>query len=175
MIKKELEKENPRLKGKNIVLYLPTFRSNEGLVVEDLDALFRFDKKNALITSLHPLSSVENREIYGVRGNYNTMDLLKCADAVVLDYSACAFEAAILEKKMYFYVPDYRSYDNNRGINIDLKKEMSPYVFEDAFSLKRAISTSEYDMEKVRRFKEKYVTETENCTKKLAEFICRQI
>ena len=54
-------------------------------------------------------------------------------------YSACAFEASVLMKPLYFFVPDYDEYSSERGINVDLKKEMPSATFENAFEFVKHI------------------------------------
>lgn len=171
----QILRDNPHLKGKRLVLYLPTFRANEEQIVEQLKEAFDRDEQNGLIVSLHPLSRVRHKERYGVNGGYSVFELIRAADCVITDYSACAFEAAVAGKKLYFYVPDYQRYQENRGINIDLKREMSSCVFEDAKALKAAIERGEYDDAQRQSFREKYISKTERCTEAMGNFICKLI
>ena len=41
------------------------------------------------------------------------------ADCVITDYSAVAFEAGIIGKPVFFYVPDINEYRASPGLNID--------------------------------------------------------
>lgn len=170
--KEQFLKENPSLQGKEIVLYLPTFRDGEEEIVESLRIAFETDEKRALVISLHPLSKVPNQGYYGVNGDYNTFDLIRYADRVVTDYSACAFETAVAGKPLYFYLPDWEKYRENRGLNVDLAAEMPSCVFEDATALKDAMETKPYDNVLLQAFREKYVSQTEDCTKSMAAFVC---
>lgn len=163
--------ENPDKKEKEIVLYLPTFRKHEEEIVERFYKCFEHDEDRCLIVSLHPLSRVRNKERYKVNGDFSTFDLMKMADHIVTDYSACAFEASLLEIPVWFYVPDYDQYDKNRGLNIDLKSEMRDYVFEDEKQLYETIRDGRYIFDDLKKFQEKYIREKENCTQKLADIV----
>ena len=72
---------------------------------------------------------------------------MKIADVIITDYSACAFEASVLMKPLYFFVPDYDEYSIERGINVDLKKEMPSATFENAEELVNAIKLNNYDFD----------------------------
>lgn len=171
----EFLEKNPEKRGKEIVLYLPTFRNGEDVVVESLQRCFEQDKERELIVSLHPFSKVLQKDKYLLNGDFNTFDLMKIADHIITDYSACAFEASLLNVPVWFYVPDYEQYDKNRGLNIDLKKELKTCVFEDAKQLYEHMSEGRYDFDALKRFQEKYIWEKDNCTQKLADIIGKAI
>ncbi|MCH5321158.1 MAG: CDP-glycerol glycerophosphotransferase family protein [Eubacterium sp.] len=167
-------RENPALTGKKIVLYLPTFRDRERTAVQLLKTQFLQDMEDYhLIVSTHPLfSKVKIDREFSYNGTYSTIDLMKVADVIVTDYSACAFEAALLMKPLYFFVPDYELYIKDRGVNIDLKAEMPDAVFEDAEELCKSIKSGGYDQNTLFAFKTKYIQNTNNNnTQTLAKFI----
>lgn len=166
--------ENPDLSRKKTVLYLPTFRDREAYVAQELKVEFSDGMENYhLIVSTHPLfSKVKRDEQFSYNGNFSTFDLMKVADIIITDYSACAFEAAILMKPLYFFVPDYQQYTEERGTNIDLKAEMPKATFEDAAALCSAIRTGSYDQDSLFKFKTKYVENTNaNNSQIIAKFI----
>jgi CDP-ribitol ribitolphosphotransferase len=63
------------------------------------------------------------------------IDLLELADYVVTDYSAIAFEAALLRRKVVFYVPDIDVYRVSPGLNLDPEEQFASISFRDAASL----------------------------------------
>ena len=98
---------------------------------------------------------------------------MKLADVIVTDYSACAFEASLLDKPLYFYIPDYDIYKDEQGLNVDVKKEMPSISFESAENLLAHINNNDYDFNMLSQFSEKYVENKKtNNTELLAEFIC---
>ncbi len=167
---------NPQMKNKKIVLYLPTFRSGEAMAADLLKKQFVNKKEYRLIFSTHPLSEVKKDEGFTAKGNFSSYDLMKLADIIITDYSACAFEAALLLKPLYFFIPDYESYMQDRGINVDVKKEFPSAAFENAELLADAIKKDNYDMNSLEAFKEKYVENADtNSTKNLVKFILKQM
>lgn len=167
-------RENPALTGKKIVLYLPTFRDRERTAAQLLKTQFSKDMEDYhLIVSTHPLfSKVEPDREFSYNGTYSTIDLMKVADVIVTDYSACAFEAALLMKPLYFFVPDYEIYIRDRGVNIDLKAEMPDAVFDDAEELCNSMKSGNFDQNALFAFKTKYVQNTNNNNAQtLAKFI----
>jgi len=162
---------NPSYGQKKIVLYLPTFREREAYIAQMLKTEFEDKNEYQLIISPHPLSEVKKDEKYLPKGDFSSEDLMKIADIIITDYSACAFEAAVLMKPLYFFVPDYDEYLEDRGVNIHLKEEMSSAVFTEADKLFAAIDSGNYDMDSLYRFKEKYVNNSKNNTETLAKFI----
>ena len=166
-------KENPALSEKKIVLYLPTFRDREAYVARMLKVEFEELEGYHLIVSTHPLfSQVEPDSRFLYNGSFSTYDLMKVADIIITDYSACAFEASVLLKPLYFFVPDYDEYSQERGINVNLKEEMPEFTFEDATQLVSAIKQNDYDLNKLFAFKSRYVENARpNNAQILAKFV----
>lgn len=170
-------KENPAFINKKIVLYLPTFRDREVSAANELMACFEeIESEYNLIISGHPLFSKLNvQPQYSYNGKFSTYDLMKVADVIITDYSACAFEASLLMKPLFFYVPDYDEYASERGLNIDLREEMPDFTFEDAKELVKAVA-DDYDLNKLYAFKSKYVENAKaNNSEILAKFIAMLI
>lgn len=163
---------NPAASRKKIVLYVPTFRSREEYIAQMLKIEFEGLDDYMLIISPHPLSKVKRDEIYLPKGNFTSVELIKIADIIITDYSACAYEAALLMKPLYFFVPDYEEYIKDRGINVDLKKELPDAVFDKADKLVESIRYKTYDLNALYSFKEKYIENTRDGNAQiLAKFI----
>lgn len=163
---------NPGLGDKKIVLYVPTFREREAVIANTLKTEFDGKDDYALIISPHPLSKVASDEKYSPNGSFSSFDLMKIADVIITDYSACAFEASLLMKPLYFYVPDYKEYMDERGINVDIFAEMPHAVFEDAESLVSSIVSNDYDLNELYSFKAKYIENSKgSCAEILAKFV----
>ena len=163
---------NPGVSEKKTVLYLPTFRSREEYIAEMLKTEFRDEDGYQLIISPHPLSEVKRDERYLPKGNFSSVDLMKIADIIITDYSACAYEAALLMKPLYFFVPDYEEYLKERGVNVNIFEEMPKAVFTEADKLIASIKNDEYDFNSLYSFKEKYIEISKGSqTEILAKFI----
>lgn len=163
---------NPGMADRKIVLYLPTFRDKDKYIAEELKVEFQGKSDYQLIVSAHPLSTIKRDEKFSYNGDFSAIDLMKIADIIITDYSACAFEAALLMKPLYFFVPDYEEYEVKRGLNVKLTEELPNYVFFDAEKLLKNIDSQPYDICELYKFKDKYIKAKDpNNAQKLAKFI----
>ena len=172
----DFEQFNPEYKGKRIVAYIPTFRDNDDVYAEKLYKAFENNEEYKLVISAHPLSKTAEKGGYKFKGEFNSSDLMKLADVIITDYSACAIEGALLQKPLFFYIPDYDIYKNEQGLNVDIKKEMPSFSFESENDLISAIESNNYDFSVLSRFCDKYVeNKKNNNTERMAEFICSEM
>ncbi len=164
---------NPDFDDKKIVAYVPTFRDNDEVYTKKLVDAFDTCEKYKLAVSAHPLSKSAQDGLNNIKGDFSSLDLMKLADVVITDYSACAFEAAMLKKTLYFYVPDYEIYKAEQGLNVDVLTEISGASFMNEVDLVSAISNGGYDFDLLSAFADKYVeNKNTNNTELLADFIC---
>lgn len=172
-----IEKCYPKVKDKTSVLYVPTFRKNAELGLEKFIEGFDFDKFN-LIIKKHFLDKGDYSwaEEAGaiVDTKFSSLEWLRICEKVITDYSAMAFEAAIIDRDLYIYQPDATAYAHNVGLNVDLQREaIGEYVCRTEEELFTKLSEP-YKKEKVIAFREKYITiELDDCTKKLCSFIAK--
>ena len=177
--KKEILKKYPNLKDKPVILYVSTFRRYEDDYLENFIKNVPFDKYNVII-NIHPVTYkyhpdidkyITDDRIYRC-SEFNTQELLSITDIAITDYSSFIFESAILEIPTYLYVPDYDKYTSKNGLNVDIFKELNGYVFKDAKSMFKNINKNNYDINVIRNFKNKYVSNCDGkATKKLVDFI----
>lgn len=171
--REEFLKLNPEFDGKKIVSYIPTFRDNDEVYAEQISEAFKDCDGYKLVVSAHPLSRTAENGRYKINGDFISRDLMKLSDVIITDYSACAFEASLLNKPLYFYIPDYEIYKNEQGLNVDVKNEMPLYSFESAEDLIIAIKGDDYGFDTLSLFREKYVeNKSTNNTERMAKFIC---
>lgn len=164
--------QNPGLGDKKLILYLPTFRDREAYVTQMLKTELNELDDYHLIVSQHPLSKAKRDEANVPKGDFTSFELMKIADIIITDYSACAFEASLLLKPLYFFVPDYDEYMVERGINVNIKDELPNATFEDAGELAASIKAGNYDLNSLYLFKEKYVGSIrQNNSEILAKFV----
>lgn len=170
---KEILEEYPHLKEKETILYVPTFRKNAKInLVEQVIHTKIDESKYNLIISLHPLDNTEVPEKYLIDKKYSSFDLIKIADYIITDYSALSVEASLLEKPIFFLLNDFEEYNNNRGMNIDLKKELSSFVCENFVEIVDKIDKKEYNMMELVEYKKKYIQiDYKNVIKRLTNFI----
>lgn len=173
--RERLEVDYPAVREKQSVLYVPTFRKNSELELEKLISQFDFNTFN-LVLKKHFLdqgdySWAEERGVI-VDQKYSSMEWLRICDKVITDYSAIAFEAAILDRDLYIYQPDLEKYDKNVGLNVDLSQEaIGEYVCISEKQLADKLRNP-YNGGAVAEFREKYIeVGLDDCTEKLCGFI----
>lgn len=163
----------PNIKDKKLIIYLPTFRKGKETHISEVVNSIDKEKYNLLI-KLHPLDKTKLNEEYVVNDKVTSMELMKLADYIITDYSAVAFEGAVLEKPIFFYLYDIETYLKDRGLNIDLTKEMKSCTFNNMKQIMNIIENDSYNYEELRKFKEKYVetADTSN-TKRIVDYIIK--
>ncbi len=172
ILSKKIKMDHKLLKLKKNVLYVPTFRRNESVKINELINNFDFDKFN-LIIKLHPSSNVKikNKNVLTCSG-YSSLQLLTIADYVITDYSAISIEAASLDIPIYLFLYDYEQYVDKNGVNIDLFKEFGKYASKDIKPILKSIKKEKYNMDIVYNFKNKYLdSDYGKYTDKLVSFI----
>ena len=164
----------PQLEDRINVLYAPTFRKNTKFDLQAVIDAFDFTEYN-LIIKKHWLDkenykTIQNEHVI-VDRKFNSMDWLRLCDKVITDYSAITFEAALLQKEVYLYIPDIYDYKSDIGLNMDYSLEaIGTYACVDADNLCRELSLP-YEKQRIATFQKKYLAvPTENCAARLAEF-----
>ncbi|MBO5432566.1 MAG: CDP-glycerol glycerophosphotransferase family protein [Clostridia bacterium] len=155
--KAEFINNNPDFENKKIILYVPTFRTNDDVYAERLHDAFSETDGIKIVVKAHPLSKLSQNPKYQINGDFSTYDLMKIADGIITDYSACAFEGSLLNKPMWFYVPDYEIYKAEQGLNVDVLSELPSVSFTDEKMLIKDILSDNYDLSLIEHFSDKYV------------------
>ncbi len=178
-VKQKIYEKYPILKEKTNILYVPTFRKGEKVELDEL--VEKIDtKKYNLIIKLHPLDlkeynyKIKDGVIYEQK--LKTYELMKIADKVITDYSSLAMEVSLLDLPVYFYTYDIERYKNDPGLNFDFENEpIGKYQTSKVEELVQLLE-EDYDYNILKEFREKYISiDTNNCTKKIVEFIMRLI
>lgn len=163
---------------KKVILYAPTFRKNYDMT-DDINKLIDeidFEKFN-LIIKLHPLSNViinDKRVIFD--NDFSTIDMAIISDYVITDYSAVVFEVALLNKPLFFYTFDKKTYIDERNFYIDFDKEMPGVISDNPRDIISAIEENKYNLNKVKKFAFENVSEvrggyTNNVSKFIIELL----
>lgn len=166
-----LLKKHPKLKQKQNILYVPTFRKDNNRDIKHIESFVDKSKYNLLV-KLHPLEQLKEKSSFASIFHSRTFELLHIADYIITDYSAVSFEASLLEKPVFFYVYDLNEYNEKRGLNIDLYNEMSNCTFENFGEIMAHIDADKYDFEQLKTFRNKYVqTNDVHNTKRIVDSI----
>ncbi len=171
IIKNKFYSQYPNFKDKENILYIPTFRKDSNINLDEILNSKLDESKYNLIIRLHPLDKTYVNEKYLVDKEYNTYDLLKICDYIITDYSATLIEASLLEKPIFLYLYDYEKYNDNRGLNINIKKELSSFTARNFNDIVDKIEKKDYNINQIKNFRKKYIEVGNNNTNKLANFI----
>lgn len=108
--------------------------------------------------------------------NYPSLnDLIIASDILVSDYSSIIFDYSILGRPIINYLYDYEEYEKKRGLLFDVRKEL-PWT-SNSRELAEIISKMDYGayVKKTESFREKYVEEYGNATRKSVDLIYNSI
>lgn len=171
-IRQQICSRYPSLKDKPNVVYAPTFRKDESEFQKYFNELvnaFDFDKYN-LIVKLHPLSKVvvENSNAI-IDKEFSTFQMILVADKFISDYSCVIYEAGVKNVPLYFYNYDMESYEDVRSLTIDYN-DLPGFKSQNAKELVESLGKS-YDYDYLQKYINKYIENTEDCAKKMAEDI----
>ncbi|MGL4849518.1 MAG: bifunctional glycosyltransferase/CDP-glycerol:glycerophosphate glycerophosphotransferase [Clostridium sp.] len=170
--KRNFESQYPKLKGKKIITYAPTFRGNarerQSFKVE-LNAtqiLRGVGEDYVIVFKLHP--SVKNGfnintipkdlkdRVINMDSSADINDVIMISDIVISDYSSVVFEAALLNKKMIMYAYDKEEYLGERDFYFDYDEFVPGPIARKNEDIISIINNDDFDMEKVKEFKEKF-------------------
>ena len=137
-------KERLGLVGKQVIMYMPTWRGIVGKEKQDeqltrlkgmLDQLDKkLDDSQVLFVKLHPfVTKGLSMEIYKHIRNYeeteDVYEFLTCCDTLITDYSSIFFDFANTRKKIILFPYDLEEYQKDRGLYIDLEQLPFPIVY----------------------------------------------
>ncbi len=173
IIRNGLFQKYPRLRKKKNILFVPTFRLNKNVEVEQLIKHVDFEKYNLIINE-HPRGKKNKKHHKVLYLHEKSLDLITIADYIITDYSAISVEAALIDKKIYFYLYDYEEYLMDNGLNVNLMKEYPNLSYRSGKELIRDIDNDIYDYNEFSIFKNKYADSKGNSTKEIIDFIIKE-
>ena len=131
------------LEGKNITVYMPTWREHETQEeekfylkemvsnLEDIDS--RLTDKDVFFVKLHVLAR-KGLDLSGLKhiqffpDDYEPYGVLNVADTLITDYSSVFFDFANTKKKVILFANDFEEYARNRGMYYTMDELPFPKV-----------------------------------------------
>lgn len=149
---------------KKIIFYAPTFReadlTRKGIKLP-ITQLAK-NKDIIILVRLHPLTK-ENIDDSIFGGNIinacmypNASELLAITDVLISDYSSIIYEFAILNRPIIFYDYDLESYLKERGLYLDVEKDLPGPVIYTEESLYDTLKSIEDIQDEYRESLEKF-------------------
>lgn len=169
--KARLYEREPKLCGKRICLFAPTFRGdnvNNGYYPEEFLNVENFARELgddwAVILKYHPFiknipsipESVNN--VFDFTDEREINDILFITDVLVTDYSSVIFENAIVGNPSVLYAPDLSDYDGERGFYYDYNAYSCGQVVDKESDLASAVKNAGENTEKLELFKKRFVS-----------------
>ncbi len=160
-------KQYPNLKGKEIILYAPTFRDTYELDTEinweelskklDDDEIFII--KRHLMTKEDILNGQEYDNIMYIE-DVSVFTLMFASKLMITDYSSVIFEYSLLNKPVIHYCPDYKRYLKDREFYLDFDNELYGEIIKTPEELLNKLRNKDYNinMKKLEQFKDKYMS-----------------
>ncbi len=142
-------------KNIKIILYAPTFRSND-----QYDNIERLDLSK-MIQNLE--KKFGNKWVFLYRGHYHSKDslnkkncvdvsnypemqeLLCAADILITDYSSSIWDFSFLKRPCFLYVPDLKKYEKERNFYTDIE-EWPGIIINNNNEIPKVISNFNYDI-----------------------------
>ena len=167
-----LYEKEPKLKGRKICLFAPTFRGNnvnDGFYPKEfLDIKRLADELGedwAIILKYHPFiknpphipDDIRNR-VFDFGDEREINDILFITDVLVTDYSSVIFENAILGNPCVLYAPDLADYEGDRGFYYEYEAYSCGQVVTSESDLAAAIKNAGSSAEKISEFRKRFVS-----------------
>lgn len=185
-LKKEFYQKFPSMKGKTIILYMPTFRRYGGMDIIDFDYEINWkalndylnEKNSVFIVKRHPLQINQNMNFVPTEydniidiENINYFTLLVGADVLITDFSSSFFDYLLLNKPIIFYCPDTEEYLSNHGVYMDFPKDLPGEYCETFDELLHILENIEKKVD-YNKFKEFYMGSCDgHSTEKVSKLI----
>lgn len=169
--KQRLYEKEPRLQGKKICLFAPTFRGenvhNAYYPAEFFSAqkfINELPPEWVLIIKMHPfikekisVPAVLSERVFDFSDEREINDILFITDVLVTDYSSVIFENAVIGNPAVLYAPDLSEYDGGRGFYYDYSDYSCGEVISDFESLAPAVLRAKRGNEKLAAFRKRFV------------------
>lgn len=179
-VRSQLEKMYPKTKGKKLLMYAPTFRTEESgrtfknflditLLKNSLGNEWEFliRKHPSLKNTQDSNDLKEWIDVSNLDGNFT----LTAADVLVTDFSSIMFDFSLLNKKVVLLKTDYNSYLSERGVYLEPEDLVgSDYVVQNTNELISLLQN--LNNLKEQDLAQKYMSACNgNSTRKVVDFI----
>jgi CDP-ribitol ribitolphosphotransferase len=159
-IRRSFDEFHPECKGRELVLYAPTFRDSaekDAALVEkiNIDAFNREFPDKRLLVKLHP--QIHSATVPDGATNVTDCDigmLTLICNCVITDYSSVCMDFALLSKPCIFFAFDLDEYEHERSFYFDYESGVPGPVVKDSEALLEAIKNPRKNEEKLRQFRE---------------------
>ncbi len=169
-VKERMYENFPEAKGKNVILFAPTFRGNGAKSAHypfgkiNMQALGKYchEHNSIVIFKMHPFVTTplfippEFSDVMIDATAYREInDMLFITDILITDYSSVIYEASALNIPMLFYAYDLEAYISSRDFYEPFDTFVPGKIVKTFNELLTAIETLDFEHEKVEPFRNK--------------------
>ena len=164
--REEFYQTYPKLKGKKLILFAPTFRGGGQQFAHynyewlDLKKVYDFcGDEYIFLVKMHPfvhqpihIPGKYKDRIIDFASYPNINDLYYVTDILITDYSSNYFEYSLMKRPVLFYTPDRELYELSRGVHRSVRESAPGKVCDTFDELMEALENKDYEIEKIYQF-----------------------
>ncbi|MCI8708411.1 MAG: teichoic acid biosynthesis protein [Dorea sp.] len=164
--REEFYQTYPKLKGKKLILFAPTFRGGGQKFAHynyewlDLKKVYDFcGDEYIFLVKMHPfvhqpihIPGKYKDRIIDFASYPNINDLYYVTDILITDYSSNYFEYSLMKRPVLFYTPDRELYELSRGVHRSVRESAPGKVCDTFDELMEALENKDYEIEKIYQF-----------------------
>ena len=183
-IREEVYAVYPEIRGKQVIVYAPTFRTSGGadrkVFQPDLDwGVLSENLREDQIFLICPHPVMQNEIVPPVYDNikvvrdFSTDKIMRITDLLITDYSSVIFEFSVFGKPIVFYCYDYDEY--NRDFYLDYETDLPGDILKTQKELLAYLTAGEFiPSEKLESFRAKFMDACDgHSTERVAEAIVK--
>lgn len=166
--RKEFYERYPKLAGRKIILFAPTFRGTGQKSAYydydqlDLERMYEFCGSDyAVLFKMHPFIDErieipqEYQDLLMDFSEYPDInELYYITDLLITDYSSNYYEYALMKKPVLFFTYDRQIYEVTRGVHRSVRDNAPGKVCDTFDELMSALESSDFETDKLDRFVE---------------------
>ncbi|WP_053364429.1 CDP-glycerol glycerophosphotransferase family protein [Bacillus sp. FJAT-27251] len=169
VLKERFYQTFPKLKGKTLILYAPTFRGKSHYQTSfalplDIKVLHQnLGNDYAILIHLHPymrgdleIKQEDSEFAYHIDGGFNIEELMVLSDMLLTDYSSVIFDYSLLCRPIAFIADDLEEYKLERDFYFPFETFIPGPFFSCTEELCQWVNREEYDLAKVEAFRDRF-------------------
>lgn len=187
-LKTRLKEAHPEINNRKIILYAPIYRKQSDNINKPVTVEFRWLHEYLYydyVILMYYIGNCDQKPktakfyedfVYDVSEEFNVQDLMVMADVVIGDYDPLVFEAAIVNKPLFLYAPDYINYFEKKDSFVQYETLLPEALIDNPKELASQIAdVADYNYQDLMELKQKYFTFCDGyATQKLVDFINKQ-
>ncbi|MBS4218973.1 CDP-glycerol glycerophosphotransferase family protein [Bacillus sp. FJAT-49711] len=172
----------PKLYGKKLILYAPTFRGKSHdqtgfMLTFDLKMMAEhLQEEYVLLIHLHPYTKtdlqLDSTFAFHIKDAFRIEELLAITDMLITDYSTVFFDFSLLNRPMIFYPYDLEDYIRSRDFYYQYEDVIPGPMARDTNTLIQLIKERSFSSDKISSFRKRFFDfQDGNATERIVDHI----